>query len=268
MTTAPGDENTQTSSSIETPLSLEERKFASETELRNLELGLKAREVALKEKEIERSRLLNPTLIGLIAATLGLGGNIIVTFVGNRNAQKIEHSRAQASLIVQAVGTGNAETACKNLISFVKLGLLDDPSGSLSKCQTNLQAIPVLPVAQNYNVSSDFEGSNKALGVATRTIEGDRYKFTVTITVPKSILNNDKADLITVYAYQIDNAGNRSNDLSLPPISGHWQAGQRVTFTTELPLSYLADQSKQSYLRYCVGTAAACVPGGNLLVSK
>ena len=131
-------------------LSLDERKFIQESKSRNKELTLKEREVAAKETELHRSQWLNPTVIGLFAAAIGLIGNLIVAYIGNRNTQEVEHSRAQSSLIIQAVGTGDAKTACKNLISFLRLGLLDDPKGTISQCENALGPIPVLPAARTY----------------------------------------------------------------------------------------------------------------------
>ena len=63
-------------------------------------------------------------VIGLAAATLGLFGNLLVAFFSSMNSQRIEQFKAQSNLIVQAVGTGDQKSACRNLISFIRLGLL------------------------------------------------------------------------------------------------------------------------------------------------
>ncbi len=115
------------SNSPASALSLDERKFATDRELRLQEIALKVREVAVKETELHRSRWLNPTVIGLAVAGSGLFGNLIVAYIANTNTQAIEHFKAQSNLIVQAVGTGDQKSACRNLLSFIHLGLLDDP---------------------------------------------------------------------------------------------------------------------------------------------
>jgi hypothetical protein len=51
-----------------TELSLDERKFAFDKESRLQEIAIKARETSMKEAELHRSRWLNPTVIGLVAA--------------------------------------------------------------------------------------------------------------------------------------------------------------------------------------------------------
>src|ERR1700679_2020241 len=116
--------------------SLEERKFADEVRLRSLEIALKEREVAANEREQQQPKWLSPTTIGLFAAALGLVGNLVIAALNDWNTQQVERSRAQSTLIVQAVSTGDAKSACKNLLSFISLGLLEDPRGTIARCQS------------------------------------------------------------------------------------------------------------------------------------
>jgi hypothetical protein len=251
--------------------SLEERKFIQESQLRKKELELKEREVATKEAELLRSRWINPTVIGLFAATIGLFGNLIVAYIGNRNSQEIERSRGQSSLVVQAVGTGDAGTACKNLISFLRLGLLDDPKGTISRCETALGTIPVLPSVKTYAPVADVPSATELAPIVTSIDRGDSYHFEVTFTVPAIPSSPSPItgfDQITVYAYQLDQKGGRSHDTQFPIINGKWKAGERVTFAADLPKSYVNDTSHTSYLRFCVGSQGGCIPGPNLLLSR
>jgi hypothetical protein len=113
--------------------------------------------VALKQEELKRSRWLNPTVIGLFAAALGLIGSVVVAGVNNSNSlrvttsnndasQRIEHSRAQSNLVLEAIKTGNPDTACQNLVVFVGLGLLDDPGNTIQhQCAAAPKGGPSLP---------------------------------------------------------------------------------------------------------------------------
>jgi hypothetical protein len=265
----PKDAAVDSAETAQTPLSLEERKFIHESQSKGRELTLREREIVLKEAELLRSRWLNPTAIGLLAATFGLFGNLVVAFIGNRNSQQIEHSRAQSGLIVQAVSTGNASTACSNLRAFVRLGLLDDPNGTFSKCESSPESIPVLPSARTYNPVADTPFSDEMAPIVTVSEKGDSDHFEVTFTVPTSKSTTEKdPDLITVYAYQIDDQGKRSNNLSLPRVHGSWKVGDRVTITADLPKHYMSDSIRKSFLRYCVGTSQSCAPGPNLLLPR
>jgi hypothetical protein len=132
--------------------SLEDRKFEAETSAKKQELALKEREVAAKEEELRRSRWLNPTVIGLFAAALGLMGSVIVARVNNQASQQLEKFRSQSNLILQAIKT-DKEGACKNLVFFVNLQLLDDTNHAISKaCSSGREGAPSLPVETSFRV--------------------------------------------------------------------------------------------------------------------
>lgn len=129
-------------------LTLEDRKADAEIAVRSRELDLKEREVTAKETEVKRSQWLNPTVIGLFAATVGLVSSVIVARVNNQNTQDVERLRAQSSLVLEAIrtGTGKTDDACKNLRFFVELELLDDPHGAIQKkCASAPSGPPSLP---------------------------------------------------------------------------------------------------------------------------
>jgi hypothetical protein len=71
----------------------DERPPLQELELRvkEQELKLKETEIRAKEREINASRWVNPLVIGLFAAALGLAGNVIVTHI-----QQSEHPKGRA----------------------------------------------------------------------------------------------------------------------------------------------------------------------------
>jgi hypothetical protein len=254
--------------------SLDERKFAQESAWRNRELALKEREISAKESELRKSRWLNPTVIGLFAAAIGLIGNLVVAFLNNENSRKVERSRGQSSLIIQAVSTGNPQAACKNLISFIRLGLLDDSSGTMSRCESAPETIPVLPASVRTYPAVDDTGwgwGSEMAPVVTRVDEKDHYRFEVTFTVPKPPSgwgSRPQFNLVTVYAYRIDSQDQRADEITLPPRHGNWKVGDRVTISAELPRNYFDDPAHKAHLRYCIGSQDRCVPSGNLLLPR
>lgn len=247
-------------------VSLDERRFTQESEARNRELALREREVAAKEAEHRRPPWLNPTVIGLYAATLALIGNLIVALLNNRAAHDIERDKAQSSLIIQAVGTGNAQAACQNLRFFIRLGLLDDPRGIISQCESSPGSTPVLPAnSLTYSPAPEQIYDQEMAAVVTRTKQGDLYRFDVTFTVPNPGPGPYAFDLITVYAFK-NIAGKRQGDLELPSIKGNWKPGDRVTFSTTLSKAYVEDPVNKCFLRFCVGSKKSCIPSVNLLL--
>jgi hypothetical protein len=136
--------------------SLDERKFEEERQTKRRELDLKEREIVAREREVQskeielaRSRWLNPTVIGLFAAAVGLIGSVIVARVNNSNTQEVERLRSEANVTLDAIktGSGNTDAACKNLTFIVSLGLIRDPEGKIAKqCENAPKGPPSLPV--------------------------------------------------------------------------------------------------------------------------
>lgn len=124
----------------------DERPSLQELELRvkEQEIKLKETEIKAKERELRTSRWMNPVVIGLFATALGLAVNIIVTVVNNRNTQEVEHFHTQSTLVLEAIKTnGDTNAACKNLIFFVSLGLLEDTNHTITgACPGNIQGVP------------------------------------------------------------------------------------------------------------------------------
>jgi hypothetical protein len=106
-----------------------------------------------RELETTKSKWLSPTVLGLFAAAIALVGNVIVAAYNNRASQALERSKEQSNLILHAISTGNTDVACRNLVFFVSLGLLDDPKGTIVKCTTSTSPAPVLPSPQSRNIA-------------------------------------------------------------------------------------------------------------------
>jgi hypothetical protein len=115
-----------------------------ETQIKEQELRLKKAEAQAKERDLTASKWLNPVVIGLFVAAVGLIGNVIVTTINSRNAQELERSRNQSTLILEAIKTnGDTIAACRNLIFFESLGLLEDTNHIISQaCPVNIQGLP------------------------------------------------------------------------------------------------------------------------------
>jgi hypothetical protein len=133
----------------EEKLTLEERDIY----VREQELKLKEREVVARETEVSKSRWTNPLVLSLLAAAAGLIGNVIVAI----NTQNVEHLRAQSTLILEAIKTGDDKiAACKNLTFFVRLGLLDDANKTIFNACPGDQgnSIPTLPASRDSQPSN------------------------------------------------------------------------------------------------------------------
>jgi hypothetical protein len=204
---------------------LDERKFAQDVAARTRELDIKEREVAAKERELEQSRWLNPTVLGLFAAAAGLIGNVVVARVNNSNTQSVELARSQSNLVLEAIKTGDSDAACKNLMFFVGLGLLDDSSKTIrNQCGSSSQGAPSLPVSQLTNAQNPFM-HGMAITVTDESgkpVEGASVELSVQATgdrepVPMARPRNAtdiSGKLFFYYAIAIENLGAMSLRIS------------------------------------------------------
>lgn len=84
-------------------------------------------------------------MLALLAAAAGLIGNAILARINNQAALETERRRGQSTLMVEAMKTGKPEDACRNLVFFVNLKLIDDPTGAIKGCAADPRGAPVLP---------------------------------------------------------------------------------------------------------------------------
>lgn len=126
--------------------SLDERRFRRESEEKKRELDLREREVAAKEREAP-SLWRNPLFVPLLVAAFGFSANVWVEKIRDDNTLQVERQRAQSTLILEAIRTGqNTDAACKNLVFFVHLKLIDDSSEAIAdECKDAPKGAPSLP---------------------------------------------------------------------------------------------------------------------------
>jgi len=95
-------------------------------------------------EKIDSPKWSNPLVIGLFAAAIGLAGNVWVTRSNNINTQNVERSRTQSTIILEAIRTnGDTNAACKNLVFFASLDLIDDTNHRITRaCPGNPQGVP------------------------------------------------------------------------------------------------------------------------------
>jgi hypothetical protein len=131
-------------------LDLREREIAArEHEVAAKEAAIAAREeeVSAKQAKIEKSAWINPLVIGLFVATLGLIGNAVVAVLNNRNSQEVERYRVHSNVVVDMIKT-NPQYACNNLLFLVKLKFfgedMDKASAIKQVCEDQPQQAPSL----------------------------------------------------------------------------------------------------------------------------
>jgi hypothetical protein len=156
---------------------MEDREY----ELKKAELALKEREVTAKEKESHVTWWKNPLIVGLIGATLALGGNIVTNILNNQASAEAERFRAQSGLVLSVIKTGgNEEDACKNLNFFVNIGWLDDPKGTIHGVCGTKGGIPTLPASSGVSVLDNVWPGSITFGVAitlnVRVEDADSHK--------------------------------------------------------------------------------------------
>ncbi len=152
---ASGGQRSKSSSDIERErLEFDRQRANQDANLRERELALKEREIRVREAEQHASSW-SPLMVAIIAAALGLFGNVLVTFLtGSENRkvargkaasdEKLENLKAQSSLILEAIKAG-PDTARNNLKFFVEVGLIDEPTKSRIQTWLEGHESPSLP---------------------------------------------------------------------------------------------------------------------------
>src|SRR5207245_9468379 len=86
------------------------------------EIDLKRKEMQLDLRQRDQLRWRSP---GFLAA-IGLVGTAVSAVIGYWTSLSQEHTRAQSTLILEAIKTPDSQTAARNLKFFTQLGFLDD----------------------------------------------------------------------------------------------------------------------------------------------
>jgi predicted outer membrane lipoprotein len=84
----------------------------------------------------------SPLVLAILAAAVGLVGNIWMEHANNRWKKDTDFFNVQSALILDAIRTGDPNAACENLRLLVGLGYLTDKDGTI---QTQCRGIKVAP---------------------------------------------------------------------------------------------------------------------------
>ena len=115
-----------------------------EVRLKEQEIRLRETETRAKEKEIDALKWVGGLVSGVVLAVIGLIGTLVANSINNANTVKLEQYRAQSTLILEAIKTnGDANAACKNLVFFTSLGLIEDRNHTITgACPGDVQGAP------------------------------------------------------------------------------------------------------------------------------
>lgn len=102
-------------------------KFDFERDKWREELGVRGRELALKEREQASSKWRSPLVVAILAATAAAVGNAVVAVVNGTQQVALENSKAESTRILEMTKTGDPETAARNLDFLLHSGLINDP---------------------------------------------------------------------------------------------------------------------------------------------
>jgi hypothetical protein len=117
------------------------------------ELKIKREELELKKREAQKRRRLPE---GFALALTGLLGTLLGILLQGVNGVNLEQKKMQASLIIEAIKTGNSKDAIKNLEFLVRLKLIDDEDGYIAQLAREPESGPVLPGNPGRNSLSVF----------------------------------------------------------------------------------------------------------------
>jgi len=228
----------------------------------------------------------DPAVVAILAAALGLFGNLVVAWMNNSNTRSLAERKLQTDLLMQATNTnGDLEKACKNLSLFISTNLLKDPEHKITRgiCTAPVGEIPLVSLPRTgESDAGSFLGaavpSSKSYSPALvntitgpvitpnmvdvqRSGAGDQYLYKVKFTVPN--VPGFSFYLVKIYGTQIVD-GERVSQIDYPFLKGNWKPGDSVSFERSVPKQQ-ADSSAGWHLTFCVGSELSCYPSPNLL---
>jgi hypothetical protein len=213
----------------------------------------------IEQSGIRNLKWTSPAVIGLLAAALGLIGNVVVAWYNDRNAREIDIAKMQSQLILQAVNSHSLQQSCQNLLFFVNTSLLKDKNNRISEeCTRPLQQtyVPALAAsASNAPMADDMAITVK------KTEQANTELFQVAFTVPND--SNIVFNTLKIYCTQMSGM-DRTQEKVFPAKYGNWKPGDRVTFSVDVPKN-LANAQEGWHLTFCIGSDATCLPSPNLL---
>jgi hypothetical protein len=127
----------------------ERERFEAEQKLRQAELDIRKREIAVKEIEAQRSSgflgRLGPVGVGIFVAGIGLIGGVVTTSMQNIYQRELERTKAEGTLILELAKAADLERAQKNMQWFLRAGFIRDPTGEIAASLENKENVPFLP---------------------------------------------------------------------------------------------------------------------------
>lgn len=111
----------------------EREKWLEECKFRRRELAIKVNEQRRLSRQLQfqmdqdrRSRWTSPLIVAILGATIAAIGSAIVSLINSDNQLRLEEFKAQSNRILEAIKTGNPDTAAANLRFLVDLRLVDN----------------------------------------------------------------------------------------------------------------------------------------------
>jgi hypothetical protein len=101
-------------------------RFDFEREKWRADLEMRAREVAVKERDQASANWRNPLVVAIMAAAAAAAGNAIVAVVNGTQQVTLENSKAESTRILEMIKTGDADHAARNLDFLLESGLISD----------------------------------------------------------------------------------------------------------------------------------------------
>jgi len=151
--------------SAEHPESLDQRRLVLEEQKFAREVELKQQELELKRLEHRGRPFANPLFLAVVASAIGLLGNAAVAILNGKSTRDLEETRAatqlelqkaqaEAGLVLEAIKTGDTESAAANLDFLVSAGLVSTtPSLKNYLVQRKPGQGPVLPPERSANAA-------------------------------------------------------------------------------------------------------------------
>src|ERR1044072_1218743 len=182
-------------------------KQTDEFELKKLqnEISLQEIDKRLKEKELKRKTILQPTFVTVLVAIIGLIGAGITGYLQRKYQLEIEEKKFQYSVYQKALESRDNVTAAKILDFYIKAGLIPGEEGKYTKLlkEGRPEEVPVYSgIYKNINLP-DIDNSDQ-LSLVNNFIKGKGTKYVLSYNAKDRI----KADELTTIVLHCTSSSN------------------------------------------------------------
>jgi N-acetylmuramoyl-L-alanine amidase len=166
------------------------------------EISLQETDKKLKEKELKRKTILQPTLVTILVAVIGLIGAGITSFLQRRNQLEIEEKKFEYSVYQKALEAKDNLTAAQILDFYIKAGLLPGEERKYTRLieEGKTEEVPVYSGIYRNTIVPQVDTSNQ-LSLKNHFIKGKGTEYFLSYNAKEGLTKEDLTSIVLHCSY-------------------------------------------------------------------